>query len=1045
MKFLPKKICADDLFEGKSHKGIAQKIAHILRGDECKIIGIDGEWGSGKSNLVSLIQKQLNDTEGKSKPFVTFVYDAWGHQTDLQRRTILEELTYFLVKGDGKTLQKGILDSQYWENKLNNLLAKKVATTTKTIPKLSVGIIVSFIVIILVPLFALIAESMDSSCCRIFVSAIPILILSLFFVGAIIKSLYRNRKVKTWKKWKKNLENDLLQIFYIYQEKELEKETIETISEDEPSSRNFKMWMKELDSSLLTHKLIIVFDNMDRLPKEKVVELWAAIHTFFSEIDYDNIKVIIPFDRSHIQSAFDEFDSQLQRESIGNDYIDKTFDVVFRVSLPKMSAWKSYFEAQWKEALGEELDKSSRLLQIYEAFNLEPTPRQIISFINEFVTIRYVFAKDMIPDEYVALFICNRDFISKNPINEIINPTYLGKLKELYSVDSNLAKYISALFYQINPEIALDVVYANRLRDELERKEAELLNEIKGKPFFSSILESAIFNINSVNIPTVILCLNENCKDVDLNILKKHYEFFATTYKRLEDSLQDYQKVLLAYLDGKIRDGYLKFLLSSFYGSGNFRAIDFYNSIRDILEIFDFDLNQYLKEKTVEPQDFIKFVGEAKDDYKKYKISCDEATLNDYLKQLKFAQLAEIETISYIIDDYDLTPYITHLQDFKNTAYGLPASDLETLIKRLKEVEHPYSLKLDDNYIVSFFNSSAKDSYLYYELIAMRIARHTAFVRSDVFSKVVNLTNEKLINEVASRVLYYTSLTNLLLNLNSFNVSLVKEVIHILLENKEIKLESNILDVIKSYNLIKSKLKEGDEDSFFEKLDASYNEEVSIISKEDVPSIPIEYYEDVVKHPNSNLTQHSIEVAHKYLDNISKSEWEVCLEQDKKECYLALLVEYLPQSYKDAFETRLNAYVDKDSKLPLDSYQKFLNLSKKKNEALGYYFKDIRDKFCDKGGMTLSKFTLLIDALIEYGHLGDKEESLRKIFPIDILGNDVVIQKILKYQSIVLDIYNKSEDKDQFKSKINSLKGNYIDDVRFVDFAKSIGISFETE
>ena len=177
MKFLSKKVCADDLFEGESHKGIAQKIASILQGDECKIIGIDGEWGSGKSNLVSLIQKQLNDTEGKSKPFVTFVYDAWGHQTNLQRRTILEELTYFLVKGDGKTLQKGILDLQYWENKLNNLLAKKVSTTTKTIPKLSSGIIVSFIVMILVPLFALMAEFVDNACWRILVSAIPFLIL----------------------------------------------------------------------------------------------------------------------------------------------------------------------------------------------------------------------------------------------------------------------------------------------------------------------------------------------------------------------------------------------------------------------------------------------------------------------------------------------------------------------------------------------------------------------------------------------------------------------------------------------------------------------------------------------------------------------------------------------------------------------------------------------------------------------------------------------------------------------------------------------------
>ena len=375
----------------------------------------------------------------------------------------------------------------------------------------------------------------------------------------------------------------------------------------------------------------------------------------------------------------------------------------------------------------------------------------------------------------------------------------------------------------------------------------------------------------------------------------------------------------------------------------------------------------------------------------------------------------------------------------------MTASDLETLIKRLKEVEHPYSLKLDDNYIVSFFNSSVKDSYLYYELIAMRISRYASFMHTDAFSKVLDSTDKKLINEVANRVVYYTSLTTLLLNLNSFNRTLVKEVIHVLLENKDIKIQSNILDIIKSYNLIKSKLKEGSEESFFEKLDASYNEEVSIISKEDVPSIPIEYYEDVVKHPNSNLTQHSIEVAHKYLDNISKAEWEVYIEQNKNECQLALLVGCLPQSYKDAFETRLNAYVDNGTKLHPKSYQKFLILSRNKNNDLGYYFKNIRDKFCNKGGMTLPKFTLLIDALIEYGHLSDKEESLRTIFPVDILGNDIVIQKILNNQIVVLNIYNKSEDKNQFRSKIDSLKGPYIDDVRFVDFAKSIGISFETE
>ena len=64
--------------------------------------------------------------------------------------------------------------------------------------------------------------------------------------------------------------------------------------------------MNNIDDDLCEKdkRLIIVIDNMDRLPKLKVQELWAAIHSFFSEIQYDNIKVIVPFDRLHIRNAF---------------------------------------------------------------------------------------------------------------------------------------------------------------------------------------------------------------------------------------------------------------------------------------------------------------------------------------------------------------------------------------------------------------------------------------------------------------------------------------------------------------------------------------------------------------------------------------------------------------------------------------------------------------------------------------------------------------------------------------------------------------------
>ena len=72
--------------------------------------------------------------------------------------------------------------------------------------------------------------------------------------------------------------------------------------------------------------------------QEKLQELWASIHAFFSEEKYENIFVIVPFDREHIKSAFKSEDFYMKQESytgevlkeetkvcFGNDFINKTF------------------------------------------------------------------------------------------------------------------------------------------------------------------------------------------------------------------------------------------------------------------------------------------------------------------------------------------------------------------------------------------------------------------------------------------------------------------------------------------------------------------------------------------------------------------------------------------------------------------------------------------------------------------------------------------------------------------------------------------------
>ncbi len=100
-RFLDNKPCGQDLFIGKSHDSVAKNIANIIANNSSNIIGIDGGWGSGKSNMVDLVRKKLN-----SEKYHFFIYDAWGHQEDLQRRSILEELTSQLTKGDKKAKNK---------------------------------------------------------------------------------------------------------------------------------------------------------------------------------------------------------------------------------------------------------------------------------------------------------------------------------------------------------------------------------------------------------------------------------------------------------------------------------------------------------------------------------------------------------------------------------------------------------------------------------------------------------------------------------------------------------------------------------------------------------------------------------------------------------------------------------------------------------------------------------------------------------------------------------------------------------------------------
>ncbi len=133
--YLKDKPCGEDLFDSSAHERIASAIDDVIQNEniDIDIIGLEGDWGSGKSNVIEIVNNHLE----KSHHF--FIYDAWGHQEDLQRRSFLEELTQELC------INNLLEDSLKWDEKLENLLARKTKRTTKTVPKLNKKLFYLFI------------------------------------------------------------------------------------------------------------------------------------------------------------------------------------------------------------------------------------------------------------------------------------------------------------------------------------------------------------------------------------------------------------------------------------------------------------------------------------------------------------------------------------------------------------------------------------------------------------------------------------------------------------------------------------------------------------------------------------------------------------------------------------------------------------------------------------------------------------------------------------------------------------------------------------
>ena len=1030
-RFIKNSPIGEDQFEGQSQHTIAKSIAELLESNSCQMIGVDGGWGTGKSNLVLIVESLLSE-----KGFYFFTYDAWGHQEDIQRRAILEELT------DNLTRNNANFDSKKWKDKLKSLLAKNKETNTTAKPSISLGIILSALAIVLTPILKIVTENICNTYLKAGIVSIPLIILlSLLFFYYRRSPKHNSKQLKISSK--ERFTFALQKLFEIYQKDKIVKTTNETISEEEPSVAKFREWMNDIDIDLNKNKLILVFDNMDRLPKIKVQELWSSIHAFFADREYDNIKVIVPFDRKHIRTAFSENGGS---DCYGDDFINKSFSVIFRVSPPILSNWKNYFSKKWIEAFGESDIELKRVVQIYDALNERLTPREIIAFINEFVSIKKL-TNNTIPNRYIALFILGKNAILENPLKEIITPSYLKGLSFIYEKDSKMQEYITSLAYQIPVENSLQVVYTKRLKDALDNKDVETVKLISKSNDFEHILTSIIPDLS--NIDNSIIALksvnSESFENVDVET-----DIWDNLYRKSLDNLpigqklHEFQTILLDKIS--LKKELISVIISEFIDSqSNFNAIDYFTSINQLqsrCKEYELDVFSFLKQKMTNSEEFVKFIKVAKEDYKKYKIECLETDVDKYLSERKIEDYKNLEFVKFIKDDYRITQYQNKIKEFFG-AYANQIDNFKVLVQRYNEVNSLFKVDIADANIYTHFTNLSPSDEFYFDLIAMRLAKgnnfHSSYAPS--FNSILNSESDAIVSGLAKVIGSYVTYGEFMTNVDFLKIyPLYRNVA------KKLTIEYRNAAQVANTPPIMKKLEEIVNASTIDPKDILLNLSRWKVSqfksdkfKQDVPVYALK---EILKLDN-HLTKHMKKIGLEYLDDLREENWDsIFANANAYEIDIALLLNYKwNTSSLNALKKTLKLVAIGDTAIPSKSrWNKIINSIEKSGRRLVAAFNDIRDMFISNCNMSTEYFLFFGDWLFKYSSLAKKQESLRTILPTLLLNNQDCLNIIIDNKEMLPDIISKAgiDESSDFKDALLECIDN-VDDNTLKDLVAFLG------
>ncbi|MGU3525149.1 P-loop NTPase fold protein [Enterobacteriaceae bacterium C23F] len=428
----------NDLFEGESHKKVAEHMAEVLRTTDNNIIGLEGELGSGKSTIINF----LKGTLGSEYKFIEFDAERYHHGNT---KKALIEVIYKGLKS-GTDVNQNKLD-EYRNQALGNIVEyeKKVKSRlswwTVTFILLSL-LSVQMMRYLLIDVNSIMTTEKPVSILVLIIEIFSFLSPALLL--GILKIISLNSK-----------NHDAATVGDLFKQNSTDKISETWVASREVGTIELHDALSGFtDKNTLPQNLrfILIIDNLDRIVPEKVKELWSDTELIAGTTN-EHFRVIIPYSARQVASSL-----EMEGHS-GREFIAKRIPVTFSVPPLITAGWQDAFKKMWSETVCE-VDEASciEVIQLIERWRPKQypriTPRLLKKLVNDIhiLNLTVPINNTVEPSRFVliALYILMVRY-GDYDIRVLLRDPYQGDLEEtaLQALDE-LSDKLKANYAQLN-------------------------------------------------------------------------------------------------------------------------------------------------------------------------------------------------------------------------------------------------------------------------------------------------------------------------------------------------------------------------------------------------------------------------------------------------------------------------------------------------------------------------------------------------------------------------------------------------------------------